>query len=230
MDMDEKQSILIIEDNKELVDLLVRRFGGSYSITFAMDGEEGLKAFRATRPDMVLLDLSLPKVSGFDVLKEIKSSEAGQDVPVLILTALSDTSNVVTGFSMGADDYVVKPFNFMELSARIKAHLTIRTLQRQLIDMERLNMLREVAVSFNHEINNPLSAISVFAHFLKGRLDTACVECKNSVEGIISEVDRISGIVKKLSEATHAASVDYMPGIKMIDFTKLTDDDKGGPK
>jgi len=223
--MSELPPILIIEDTKELVELLHRRFDADYAISHAYTGEDGLALARSVKPNIILLDITLPNMSGFDVLRELKSSDETGDVPVLVLTALSDTENVVKGFTLGAADYVVKPFNFVELSARIKAHLTIKELQKRLIDLERLNILREVAVSFNHEINNPLTAISVFAHFLKEKTKDKGEDYIKSVEGISQEVERIAGIVKKLSVATQAATVNYQPGIRMIDFGHLTKED-----
>jgi len=222
--MPERQSILIIEDTIELVELLTRKFEDSYNVSHALDGEEGLAMAMRDMPDMVLLDLTLPGMNGFEVLKALKSSDATRAIPVLILTGVSDTGSVVAGFKMGADDYVVKPFNFAELSARISSHLTIRKLQKQLIDMEKLKALREVAVSFNHEINNPLTSISVFAHVLKGKVPQGCEECNKSADGIIEEVERIAEIVRRLSAATKYASVDYQPGVKMADFAGLNEE------
>lgn len=219
--MQDKHSILIIEDSKELVDLLYRRFADTYQLAFALDGEEGLSMAASLKPELVLLDVNLPKKSGFGVLKEIRENEELAGVTVLMITGQSDTESVVKGFSLGAADYIVKPFNFVELSARIKSQLTIKQLQRQLVDVERLKTLREVAVSFNHEINNPLMSISTFAFYLEKKLDKDDTDVDQSVKGIISEVGRIAGIVDKLSAATSAASVDYQPGLKMIDFNKL---------
>ncbi|MBI5190972.1 MAG: response regulator [Nitrospirae bacterium] len=221
--MQEKHSILIIEDSRELVDLLYRKFGETYTLSFALDGEEGLALAASLKPDLVLLDVNLPKKGGFSVLKDIRANKELSGVTVLMITGQSDTESVVKGFSLGAADYIVKPFNFVELSARIESQLTIRQLQRQVVDMERLNILREVAVSFNHEINNPLMSISTFAYFLEKKLDLADPDIDQSVHGIISEVARIADIVDKLSAATHAASVNYQPGLKMIDFSHLTE-------
>lgn len=223
MYMENKHTLLIVEDSKELVDLLYRRFEGVYNLSFALDGEEGLAMARSIRPDLVLLDVNLPKKGGFNVLKEIRASEETADVIVLMITGQSDTESVVKGFTLGAADYIVKPFNFVELSARIKSQLTIRQLQRQLVEVERLKTLREVAVSFNHEINNPLMSISTFAFYLEKTLDQGDPDVDRSVKGIISEVRRIADIVEKLSAATHAASVEYQPGLKMIDFHHLTE-------
>jgi two-component system, sensor histidine kinase and response regulator len=223
--MQDKEKLLIIEDTKDLVDLLVRKFGKKYDVHAALNAEEGISAVKHVIPDLILLDVNLPDRSGFDVLKELKESVETNDTPVLITTAISDTECVVKGFELGADDYLVKPFNFTELSARINSHLTIRRLRRQVVEMERLNTLHELTVSFNHEINNPLTSITAFAHVLKRNATTAgggtCPECIVCIEGIISEVGRISEKVRQLSEATKAATVDYQPGIKMIDLENL---------
>lgn len=221
--MEDKHSILIIEDSRDLVDLLYRKFSETYRLSFALDGEEGLAMAASLKPELVLLDVNLPKKGGFNVLKEIRANPELSGVTVLMITGQSDTESVVKGFTLGAADYIVKSFNFIELSARIQSQLTIKRLQRQLVDVERLNTLREVAVSFNHEINNPLMSISTFAFYLEKKLDAADPDVDRSVRGIISEVGRIADIVGKLSVATHAASVDYQPGLKMIDFGHLTE-------
>jgi len=219
--MGKKQTILIIEDTQDLVDLLVRRFEEKYDITYALFGADGLKKAGAVRPDMILLDVNLPDMSGFEVLKKLKEDPETSDIPILIMTAMSDTESIVNGFEMGAEDYLVKPFNFVELSARVKAHLTIRQLQRSLVDMERLKTLQQLAISFNHEINNPLTAIGLFAHVLKNKVPKECEECHECIEGIVSEVARISEKVKKMSEATKAATVEYSPGVSMIDIDNV---------
>lgn len=224
--MHDKQTILIIEDTKDLVDLLVRRFELDYNTVYALGGREGIEKAGEKRPDIILLDVNLPDMSGFDVLNELKSTEETAEIPVLVMTALSDMENVLAGFKMGAEDYLVKPFNFTELSARVNAHLTIRKLQKKLIGIERLNALREVAVSFSHEINNPLMAISAYAHAMKLQKERGCGrpdECMEMVDGIIAEVNRVAEKVKHLSEATRIETVEYQPGIKMIDMEKLSD-------
>jgi DNA-binding response OmpR family regulator len=219
--MSSKQTILIIEDTKDLVELLVRRFEDMYDISYALLGRDGLIKAKAFVPDMVLLDVNLPDMSGFEVLEKLKAAPETADIPVLVMTAMSDTESIVQGFDRGAEDYLLKPFNFVELSARVRAHLTIRSLQKSLVDMERLKTLQQLAISFNHEINNPLTAISLFAHVLKSRVPGECEECHESIDGIISEVGRISEKVKKMSAASKAATVDYSPGVKMIDIDNV---------
>jgi two-component system response regulator MtrA len=113
--------VLVVDDDPALAEMLgiVLRSEG-FTPSFVADGERALAAFREARPDMVLLDLMLPGMSGIDVCRAIRG-ESG--VPIVMLTAKSDTVDVVLGLESGADDYVVKPFKPKELVARMRARL-----------------------------------------------------------------------------------------------------------
>ena len=113
--------VLVVDDDPALAEMLgiVLRSEG-FLPSFVADGERALNAFREARPDIVLLDLMLPGMSGIDVCRSIRG-ESG--VPIVMLTAKSDTVDIVLGLESGADDYVVKPFKPKELVARIRARL-----------------------------------------------------------------------------------------------------------
>jgi two-component system, OmpR family, response regulator MtrA len=113
--------VLVVDDDPALAEMLgiVLRSEG-FAPAFVADGEQALTSFRETRPDVVLLDLMLPGMSGIDVCRAIRA-ESG--VPIVMLTAKSDTVDVVLGLESGADDYVVKPFKPKELVARMRARL-----------------------------------------------------------------------------------------------------------
>src|SRR5947207_7580753 len=113
--------VLVVDDDPALAEMLgiVLRSEG-FLPSFVADGERALTAFRDARPDIVLLDLMLPGMSGIDVCRQIRA-ESG--VPIVMLTAKSDTVDVVVGLESGADDYVVKPFKPKELVARLRARL-----------------------------------------------------------------------------------------------------------
>ncbi len=119
--------ILLVEDNEDLAFGLrtALEFEG-YAVEVAQDGEAGLAAVTASSPDLLILDLMLPDKSGFEVLRELR--RRGRRIPVLILTARTQESDVVLGFDSGADDYVTKPFSTAELLARVRALL--RRIQR----------------------------------------------------------------------------------------------------
>jgi DNA-binding response OmpR family regulator len=114
--------ILVVEDNADLAFGLRRtlEFEG-YTVGVSETGEAALERIAESRPDIVLLDVMLPGISGFDVLKRLR--QRGDAVPVLILTARGDESDVLVGFQCGADDYVTKPFSTLELVARVRAVL-----------------------------------------------------------------------------------------------------------
>ncbi len=116
------RSILIVEDEKEIRDLLahyLRKEG--FSLSFAVDGEEGLSRARSEKPSLILLDILLPGRDGLEVLREIRSDGEIARTPVVMLTAKGDETDRVVGLELGADDYVPKPFSPREVVARVKA-------------------------------------------------------------------------------------------------------------
>jgi DNA-binding response OmpR family regulator len=113
--------ILIAEDEaplRSLVRMSLEAIG--HYVTAVSDGEEALKAFAAEPFDLVILDIMMPRIDGFDACREIRMRS---DVPIIMLTALGGTDDMVKGFEMGADDYIAKPFSFKEVQARIHAIL-----------------------------------------------------------------------------------------------------------
>ena len=116
------QSILIVEDDKRVADLLKAGLEeNGYHVTAAYDGIMALRLFRANNFQLVVSDIVLPQMNGFELCREIRKIHAG--VPILMLTALGTTNDKLDGFDAGADDYMVKPFDFRELTARIRALL-----------------------------------------------------------------------------------------------------------
>src|SRR4030067_3500062 len=118
------KKILIIEDEKDIAEL-IRHYleKDKFETLLALDGEKGLELIRRQNPDVVILDLMLPKIDGIEVCKRIRSDSKVSGVPVIMLTAKGDESDRIIGLELGADDYVTKPFSPKELVARIKALL-----------------------------------------------------------------------------------------------------------
>jgi two-component system phosphate regulon response regulator PhoB len=119
-----KNKILVVDDEKDILDLVeynLKQEG--YKVTCVMTGEEALETARLKKPDLILLDLLLPGVDGFEVCKILKRDPETQDIPVVMLTAKSEDIDVVTGLELGADDYIVKPFSPRILIARVRTVL-----------------------------------------------------------------------------------------------------------
>ena len=116
------KTVLIVEDEKNIVDILgfnLQREG--YTTLEAYDGEDGLKKAQEEKPDLILLDVMLPKMNGFDVCRALRESH--NHVPVVILTAREEETDKVLGLEIGADDYITKPFSMRELVARVRANI-----------------------------------------------------------------------------------------------------------
>jgi len=117
-----KEKILIIEDEADLVKgLKLNLADEGYEVSWASDGREGLRKALEEAPDLIILDIMLPKMSGLDVCRELRQKNIG--IPIIMLTAKGGEIDKVVGLEVGADDYLTKPFSIRELLARIKAHL-----------------------------------------------------------------------------------------------------------
>ncbi|MCF2625637.1 response regulator transcription factor [Fusobacterium perfoetens] len=117
-----KKRLLIIEDEKNLMQVLYDSLSDEFEIIKAFDGEEGIEKFYNAGADLVLLDINLPKVTGWDICKEIRKNS---NIPVIIMTARDSDADEYNGLSIGADDYITKPFNLKILTLKIKKLLKI---------------------------------------------------------------------------------------------------------
>jgi two-component system phosphate regulon response regulator PhoB len=119
-----KEKILVVDDEKDILDLVEYNLKqNGYKVSCVATGEEVLDAADSFKPDLILLDLMLPGVDGFDVCKDLKSQPETKEIPVIMLTAKSEDIDVVTGLEIGADDYITKPFSPQVLVARVRAIL-----------------------------------------------------------------------------------------------------------
>ena len=118
--------ILIVDDigeNLQVLGNILSKEG--FDTSFALDGKQALSIIEDTLPDLILLDISMPIMDGFEVCGILKRGERTRNIPIIFLTAKTEIDNMVHGFSLGADDYVTKPFNTLELLARVRAHVEL---------------------------------------------------------------------------------------------------------
>jgi two-component system, NtrC family, sensor kinase len=129
----EKKQLLIVDDNPTNLGLLFDYLTKySFKIFVALDGESAIEQVEYTRPDLILLDVMMPGIDGFETCERLKANPLIQDIPVIFMTALSDTVDKVRGFTVGAVDYITKPIQPEEVLSRIQTHLTLRNLHKQL--------------------------------------------------------------------------------------------------
>lgn len=118
--------ILVVDDTKSNIDLLVNSLGDEYDVSVALGGKEALEIADRERPDLILLDIMMPVMDGFAVCKALKENERTRNAPVIFLSAISEPSSKADGFALGAVDYIQKPFDIFEMKARVKTHLLLR--------------------------------------------------------------------------------------------------------
>src|ERR1700742_3083613 len=137
--------ILIVDDNETNRDILMARLGPQgYELKQAADGEEALAAAKELLPDLILLDVMMPKIDGIEVCKRIKNDTSMPFTPIILCTAKADSKDVVAGLEAGADEYLTKPIDQMALVARVKAALRLKQLHDQIAEMNK-NLEQRVA-------------------------------------------------------------------------------------
>jgi signal transduction histidine kinase len=152
------ETILIVDDTPANLGVLVETLGvAGYQLMVAEDGEEALAQTLKMQPDLILLDVMMPGIDGFETCRQLKARPETRDIPVLFMTALNETADKVRAFAAGAVDYIAKPIEHEEALARIRTHLAIRRLQREL---EEQNALKQKFMKIaGHDLRNPLFLI-----------------------------------------------------------------------
>ena len=157
--------ILIVDDNPTNIDLLLDVLKGPYRFGVAKNGPRALAFLENSRPDLVLLDIMMPDMDGFEVFTRMKADPRFADIAVIFITALSESKYIVKGFEMGAVDYITKPFKAMEVKARVQTHLTLQKMQHFLNDqnVSLEEQVREKTILIRQMFDSVISAMSLMA-------------------------------------------------------------------
>jgi CheY-like chemotaxis protein len=138
VETERRTKVLIVDDTPENIQVLMETLKGQYAIAAAINGEKAIKiALAEPQPDLILLDIIMPGMDGFEVCGRLKANPQTSDIPVIFLSALDDTANKVKGFMTGAVDYISKPFQPEEVQVRVSIHLTMNRLKRSLAEKNR---------------------------------------------------------------------------------------------
>jgi len=204
----QKDKVLIVDDNPENLMLVVNILKESYTVIAATDGAKALEhIFQEDKPDIVLLDIIMAGIDGYEVCRKIKSNPDTEHIPIIFITALEEEADILKGFDLGAVDYVTKPFEPKILKARVKTHLELKhfndDLKKNLHEKEELLFqqskmaaLGEMFENITHQWKQPLSIISLRCANLK--MDYDLGEFKE--ENMVSALDAIESSVEHLSQ------------------------------
>lgn len=176
--------ILVVEDqpsNIQMVTGILR--GKDYLVSVATSGLRALEVLAAVRPDLILLDVMMPEVDGFETCVRIKAVPEWRDIPIIFLTARTEPADIVRGFELGAVDYVAKPFHAHELLARVNTHLSIDRLRKEnerLIraesELARHRSVAQMVAGVAHELNTPLGTINTAASLITRSLASPAMQ------------------------------------------------------
>lgn len=177
--------VLIVDDARSNVDVLVAALKDEYRLSVALDGESALRAVGRTPPDLVLLDILMPGLDGYEVCRRLRQSEATRDVPVMFLSSLEDIKDKARGFEVGGNDYLTKPFEVLEVKARVRSLLKAKAYS----DAIKEAMARELRIA--REIQEGILPRDLAAATEGTGLDVAAVlEPARTVGGDLYEVLR----------------------------------------
>ncbi|MEA3353348.1 MAG: diguanylate cyclase [Campylobacterota bacterium] len=126
------ETILVVDDTKTNIKILIELLGDNYDVIAALNGEMALEMIEEEEVDLILLDIMMPQMDGFEVCRRLKSEPKTKDIPIIFLTAMSDEQSIEKAYDLGGSDYVTKPFRPKELLARVKRELQLVTLQNEL--------------------------------------------------------------------------------------------------
>ena len=199
-----KKTILAVDDKIENLKVLIQYLQHrGFELMVAQSGEEAIKYTEQVVPDIILLDVLMPGIDGFETCRRLKANETTRDIPVIFMTALAETVEKVKGFEVGAADYLTKPLQHEEVLARVRTHLTIRAFQQRLQEQnillqEKNRQLIEANAIKNkffsiiaHDLKNPINTLMTYSATLLNNFDRLeSDKVKKGIETINKSVNR----------------------------------------
>jgi CheY-like chemotaxis protein len=214
---------ILVADDDESVRGVVHDYlvETGYRVSTAANGAECIKKCLQDRPDLLVLDVMMPEMSGFEVCGKLRGDPATADVPIMMISGLTDPEHKIRGFSLGVFHYMSKPFSCKELRARIENILARQKIVDQNVEQSKVETVRQLAVALADKINNPLAEITALCQILSKNIDDRA-KVIEIVEMISESVDSIYSVLLKLTSVDHLESTNYTEGISMIDVDHLS--------
>jgi len=225
----EPARILVIDDDETNAELLQAKLSAlGYEVTTANTAEDGIALDSRLRPHLILLDVVLPEMSGFEACRRLIERHKDRYVPIILVTGMNDVSAKISGLESGAYGYVTKPYDAQELLARIRSALRTKNLydelkatREKLTEAEKLAAMGQMAITLHHEINNPLQAIVLLAENMLASVDDGDIS-KDDIRGILDCCSRIQDVLKKIINLKRVRSAPYVGDSDMLDLDEST--------
>jgi two-component system, OmpR family, alkaline phosphatase synthesis response regulator PhoP len=212
--------ILVIDDLPENVFMLQDRLEHEgYIVLTAYDGKSGIEMAKKNLPDLILLDVMMPDITGFVVCKTLVNDKATEAIPIILVTAKSEASDIKEGLEAGAFDYIKKPFNRIELLARVHSALKLSEANKLLLEASKKNTFVATMVTANHKIKQPLTLLTLSSAAIKRELNKANLSRQallNRIKYIDIAVKEITDVLNQLNSIKDPVLSEYTQDIKMI--------------
>jgi two-component system cell cycle response regulator len=218
------KKILVIDDLPENVFMLQDRLENEgYEVITAYDGKSGIDKALSDLPDLVLLDVMMPGITGLEVCTTLVSNPATSNIPIILVTAKAGAEDTKEGLEAGAYDYIKKPFNRIELLARVNSALKLSEATNRLVDSEKRNTFAATVVTANHKIKQPLTLMSLSLAAIKRELNKDEISKENiqkRLSYIESGIMEINDVLNQLNSIKKPIFSEYIKNIKMIEVDK----------
>lgn len=216
------KKILVIDDQPGNVFLLQDRLNREgFKVITAYEGDSGMSKAINELPDLILLDIMMPGIDGFEICKRLSSNEKTKDIPIILVTALNSSDDIKKGFEFGAFDYIKKPFNKVELLARVKAALRYTETNRLLIELEKIDTYTSTVRKTNHELRQPLTLINLSLTALKRELEDSGISNDSAlkrVNFIEMAAKDILRIMKEMLNIDKIEISEFLQNLKQSEF------------
>lgn len=213
MNTEVEKRILIVDDDTMTGNLLMKRLAKKgFTCDFVASGEACLEKLETESFDLILLDIMMPQMSGTDVLDKIRESKNNFELPIIMVTAKDEASDVIESLKKGANDYITKPVNIDIALARVQTQLQIKGLFEESLQSKQVSTINTMVTTLNHEINNPLAIAIGNLTIAKNKLD------EDKVDKALAALERITEIVKKIEKITSGdmEEVNYSTNVNMF--------------
>lgn len=223
----EPYKILVIDDRPDNVYYLQSRLQHeNFVVITAFSGQEGIEKAKTQKPDLILLDVMMPGMDGYEVCNILVNDPETSLIPIILVTAKVDARDVEQGLKIGAFDYIKKPFDKVELIARINSALRYSEMRKQLILQEKYQIFEATVVTANHEIKQPLTIISLALNAIKRELQKEEIN-KNLIFDKLNYIEdgikKITSVLNSLNAIKQPESTHYdkEKDVKMITIDDL---------
>lgn len=223
----EAYKILVVDDRPDNVYYLQSRLQHeNFQVITAFSGKEGIEKAKTAKPDLILLDIMMPEINGYEVCKILTNDDSTKDIPIILVTAKVDSKDVEEGLRVGAFDYIKKPFDKIELVARINSALRYYEMKKKTIQQEKYQIFEATVITANHEIKQPLTIMSLALNAVKRELQKEEPDKKilsEKINYLEDGIKKITTILNKLNAIKHPEAKEFYDKEKDVRMVSVDD-------